>query len=269
MRQETHPDIFLEQAAVMVIPVDEDAYPLLENRARGVLRRFSPDMVIIELTEKKPFPHCQSLILGVLFQDQMKYVGILVQSRYQKHNHLAFIGELGGPIQDILEHDSIIPEFSWSEFQYTLPFPFELLDALADLGVLAREHLDRLLVCPDCFSLTTFRVGCPQCGSAKTAADRLIHHFACGYVGFVKEFETSEGLACPKCRSRHLVIGADYEYTGGAQRCNDCDWVGSQLKLVGHCMKCNARFPGREAALLDLFSFHAQRLDPLAFNASS
>ena len=253
---------------VVVIPVNEDNYPLTEKRTSGVLSHFSSDTLILELPGIEKFPACGSLIMGLLLPDETKrYAGVLIHNCHQLSDRITITGQLGGPIQEILEHDSITPEYCPTLFQYTLPYPFELLDALADLGALVRKCLDRILVCPECYSLVTFRIGCPHCGSSKTMSDRLVHHFACSYVGFLNEFETSEGFTCPKCRARYLVIGTDCEYTMGVQRCIDCSWAGSQLKLVSHCMHCNARFPGREATILDLISFHAQRFDPLALDS--
>ena len=100
------------------------------------------------------------------------------------------------------------------------------------------------------------------------AAVRLIHHFACAHVGPICDFETSEGLVCPKCRRRRLVVGSDFEYQAGASRCLDCHWSGSELEQVGQCLRCAFRFAGRQAQSLEMIGYHVHRLDPLAFIAA-
>ncbi len=122
-------------------------------------------------------------------------------------------------------------------------------------GTLAPKLLDRALVCPRCESLPSFRHGCPCCGSGRVEQESLIHHFACAYVGRVEDFETADGIACAKCRARHLTVGADFEYQRGPLRCLDCQWSPRELELVGHCLRCGFRFPANQALVKDLMAY--------------
>lgn len=254
---------------ILAIPVDGNGYPLNEGRSNGVLRQVPPATLVLELIAGAGFPKCNSLIIGLSAPDNTtRYASLVVSERRdQQAARITIIGHLGGPVQDILERDLIIPEFCANSFQYTLPYPIELLDSLAEIGILTRKYMDTVLVCPECYSLSTFRPGCPQCGSSLATVDRLIHHFSCGYMGFTSEFETPTGLVCPKCRMHHLAIGADFEYTAGAYRCSECGWTASQLRLIGHCLRCDSRYPGREATTINLVCFHAQRFDPMAIHS--
>jgi hypothetical protein len=91
----------------------------------------------------------------------------------------------------------------------------------------------------------------------------MIHHFACAHVGPVADFETPQGLVCPKCRTRHIIVGADFEYLTGQYRCLDCGTSDTELEAIGHCLRCGLRFPGYQSAIHEIKAFHARRLDPL------
>jgi hypothetical protein len=107
-------------------------------------------------------------------------------------------------------------------------------------------------------------MGCASCGSARVQSERLIHHFACAHVGHAEDFDGPRGLACPKCRTRTLVVGADYEFQPGPFRCLDCHWSDTELCLVGQCLRCQFRSPGEQAHELELKGYHVDRMDLLA-----
>ena len=129
------------------------------------------------------------------------------------------------------------------------------LEEGAKQGMLSSKLLDRALVCPRCESLPSFRHGCPCCGSGRVEQELLIHHFACAHVGRVEDFETPDGIACTKCRAKHLMVGADFEYQRGPLRCLDCQWSPRELELVGHCLRCGFRFPAQQALVKDLMAY--------------
>src|SRR5262249_29328265 len=111
-------------------------------------------------------------------------------------------GRFEGAAHELLQPKNLTPTFSPSELAFVLPRPAALLEQWVELGVLARIAWDRVQVCPRCQGLPSFRVGCQACGSARLAADQLIHHFACAHVGFVADFTKGDQLICPKCRTR-------------------------------------------------------------------
>ena len=75
--------------------------------------------------------------------------------------------------------------------------------------------LDKILVCPCCEGVPTFRQGCGCCGSAMTAPDVLIHHYACAHIASEAQFRKGDDLVCPKCRQTNLVAGSDFEAVAG------------------------------------------------------
>lgn len=119
--------------------------------------------------------------------------------------------------------------------------------------------LDKIIVCPDCESIPTFRQGCGACGSAWTEQEVLIHHYACAYVGPEQEFLTQDGMVCPKCRLRDMVTGADFEQIKGCLRCTDCDAIFAESKMIGHCLSCQLRFDAADGKRISLYGYKVGR----------
>lgn len=119
--------------------------------------------------------------------------------------------------------------------------------------------LDKVIVCPECEAIPTFRPGCGACGSAWTEQEVLIHHYACAHVGPEQEFITSDGLVCPKCRLRDLVAGSDFEQIKGCQRCTDCEAIFTEANMIGHCLSCEHRFAATEGKVKAIHGYEVGR----------
>ncbi|MEZ6124969.1 MAG: hypothetical protein R3C49_17630 [Planctomycetaceae bacterium] len=122
-----------------------------------------------------------------------------------------------------------------------------------------RISLDRVIVCPECDAVPTFRPGCGSCGSAWVEHEVLIHHYACAHVGPEAEFQTKDGLACPKCRLKNLITGSDFELIQGCLKCADCDALFAEPRMIAHCTNCQNRFPASEGRLKDLYGYQVGR----------
>ncbi|MBK7875118.1 MAG: hypothetical protein IPJ77_05110 [Planctomycetes bacterium] len=175
---------------------------------------------------------------------------------------------LRGTIEDLLDPARLEPVLDATTMRYRYGHAEELVAAWCELGVLVPELVDRVLVCPRCEALPTIRLGCRQCGSARIECERLIHHFACANVARASEYETAQGLVCPKCRARELVVNADYEYLSGPWDCRDCGYQCGERDPVCHCLVCAERFFSRDASELELVAYHAARMEPLALLAA-
>ena len=152
-----------------------------------------------------------------------------------------------------LPHGIKPPALDLSQLKFVPTLPTPQAEAARQRGALTEMLLDRVWVCPQCRALPSFRPACPCCGSGGVERDRMLHHFACAFVGSTGEFQVSdEGLACPKCCTQRLLVGTDCEYLDGPWRCTDCDWNTAELEIVGHCLKCGFRFPAQQAVLEDL-----------------
>lgn len=154
------------------------------------------------------------------------------------------------------------PALDLSQLKFVSTMSAAQIAAARQRGALSETLLDRVWVCPQCRALPSFRPGCPCCGSATVARDRMLHHFACAHVGSTAEFQVNdEGLACPKCCTQRLMVGTDCEYLDGPWRCSACDWNTAELEIVGHCLKCGFRFPSQQAVLEDLVGQQIARGD--------
>lgn len=115
--------------------------------------------------------------------------------------------------------------------------------------------VDRIIVCPECEAIPTFRPGCGACGSAFVEQEILIHHFACAHVGLETEFRGDSGLVCPKCRLTDLIAGSDFEQIMGCLRCSDCEAIMAEPKSLGHCLSCQNRFLAEDGKLVDVVGY--------------
>lgn len=165
--------------------------------------------------------------------------------------------------RDWLTHEALRPTFDARSMRYRELAGGARARAWAALGVLREVELDRVLVCPRCQALPTFRRGCRRCGSACLEDQRLIHHFPCAHVAPVEDFRLGERLVCPKCAARPLIVNADFEYLEGPSTCGACGAREGRTELVGHCFGCEQRFLARVAASVVLRGFDVDRLVPL------
>lgn len=141
-----------------------------------------------------------------------------------------------------------------NKFQYEVEIT-ELNKKVTE-GKLVKTLVDQVLVCPECLSIPTIRPGCPTCGSIHLKLDELIHHYRCGNVESVEYFiQPDKTLLCRKCKQEALVINKDYDVSIGLFRCEDCDWTGSSIKLIGHCTNCPTIFLVSEAYKQDLWEY--------------
>lgn len=173
-----------------------------------------------------------------------------------------------GTLEDLLDPARLEPVLDPATMRYRYGHAEEFVAAWCELGVLEPVVVDRVLVCPRCDALPTIRLGCRRCGSARVACEKLLHHFACANVARASEYETAHGLQCPKCRARELVVNADYEYLSGPWDCRDCGYECGERDPVCHCLVCAERFFSRDANELELVSYHAARMEPLALLAA-
>lgn len=252
-----------------MVPLLPDGSPDWEQRAPATSRDLSASGIGLEF--ETPMELSSSSVV-LLSQDAPGLPGAAgVEVCYQRHgvpDHLLLGGRFGGIGQDILEPANLTPVFRQESMEFALNLPEPVLRRWEEVGVLERRVVDRVLLCPRCQGLPTFRRGCRHCGSAFVTNDRLIHHFACAHVGFVGDFEVDGALVCPKCRTRQLVVGADFEHLTGPHRCLECQWSDTELEAVAQCLRCNLRFPGYQAHEQELRGYHVHRLDPLALLAA-
>ena len=170
-----------------------------------------------------------------------------------------------GYLHEVLAKEQIHPTLNTDEMQYVIPYPDAMLASLCRVGAASSVELDQILLCPNCHGVPTFRYGCSRCLSSNVNASRMIHHFACANVDFTEVFEVEDGLQCPKCRMRRMIVGSDYEYLDGPNMCYDCGQSNLEKIQIGHCLSCGNRFPAETAFEMNVQGYSVCRLDILAF----
>lgn len=248
---------------VQLVEVADDGGPA--RRGALALERVEcfGEHVLVEL-ESDEAPRADVVVGAFEWQEKRRWASFELRrlTALGGRRHEAELVLLRGP-SDFFREAALLPVFDPASMRYRRPELGERGRAWAELGVLREIELDRVLVCPRCHSLPTFRSACRRCGSAKIDGQRLIHHFPCAHVGFVKDFQLEGAMVCPKCGGNPLVVNSDFEYLDGPAKCGECGSGEADGELVGHCFGCGTRFLGRVAATHTLKGFHADRMDPL------
>jgi CheY-like chemotaxis protein len=260
---------YLLTRPIVAIPVLHGSEPDDARCVEGFTVDISTGGIGFEIAGLEHLP-TQLLVVGVEGDDeQMHFASVEASHVRPSHIGLRIGGRLITSGRHPLSDDNLLPSMDLTTYRFTTGLPAETLSRWASLGVLQPVLMDRVLACPQCQAIATFRNGCQACGSIQLSSCQLIHHFACAYVGHVQDFECDREIVCPKCRTRALVVGADYEYLNGPYTCLECDWTDTQLELVGQCLRCHYRFPAHQSFEDELIGYHVNRLDPLAFIRSS
>lgn len=230
----------------------------------GFLKELSEDGLEFELHSTPPLVR-STFVVGVECPDGVtRYAGVAVRHRSESANGIRFGASFDGIADSLLQERSRKPFLDEKVFQYRLPFPAAVYESWETAGILKRSVLDRVMLCPRCRSVPTFRFACRNCRSARLDHSLLIHHFPCAFVAPSTDFERGEELVCPKCLTKKLVAGTDFEFMPGEFTCRGCGWKDQDLEQTGHCLNCETRFAAHQAAEEELVGYDAQRLDPLA-----
>ncbi len=171
---------------------------------------------------------------------------------------------------EVLSPAKLMPRIDPVHLRFHHGLAPDLLDQWESIGIIRRYLVDRILTCPECHSIPTWRKGCSQCGSARFESAQMIHHFACAHVGPAESFHAGDaGINCPKCRSNMLIAGTDFQYSSGPMQCLDCHKSGCQPTLCCMCHCCMQRFTPDDALEHEVHGYHFDRLDLLDLVAAS
>ena len=141
----------------------------------------------------------------------------------------------------------------------------DLLEDMADLGLLRRELHNQIHLCPRCRRCAiNFRESCPQCEGIDLRTERLISHFHCAYIGLESEFTHGAKLICPKCHRRLYQVGRDFERPHETYACGTCEYLFEEPNLEGQCLACEHLFTTREMLTSKVFRYRPSELAPRA-----
>ena len=135
-----------------------------------------------------------------------------------------------------------------------------LTDAVSE-GYLTNTFIDRVHLCPDCFSVYhNIRELCPSCTSAQLKEENIMHHFVCAYVGPESDFMVDGSLVCPKCKKVCRHIGVDYDKPSVAYECQDCKEFFQEPIMEAFCMNCKSHNKLDDLLPYDVHSFKLTQL---------
>ena len=245
------------------IPVDADDGPLSATGFDGILTELNEERAVLNLDAGDL--ESNRMVLGLEgARGKLVFATFIVDRQVAVDGVLRVEGRFAKGRMDVLEREKLIPRYNHATQAFELGLDEDTIHRWVEVGVLKPKLLDRVLLCPKCSCLVSFRQGCAECGSGRTTTSRMLHHFACAHVGPQEDFEGENGLACPKCLTKNLVVGADYEFFDGVSNCLDCSWNGTELSFVGSCLACSLRMPVHLARIHELMAYDVDRLDTLA-----
>ncbi len=251
----------LQRQPCTIVPLLNDALPLYHRRIAGQLQPIKPPHVRIECPANGSPSPGMSLAVGVLEDEQQRFVAVVVEDVKPLDDHLVSIqGRIGGALNRILECAILLPRLNLESLRFEYDVNSRVLKRLAELGVLERIIVDRVHVCPECEGLPVYRSVCHACHSSNVSRDELIHHYACAHVAPVRAFDRGNVVRCPKCQLGPLIVSADFEYLPGLYTCLDCRRVGTQLEGRARCMRCQHDFAFADSPAHDLVGFRPSRL---------
>ena len=254
---------------VLTHPVD--AIPILPNGAPNEAERAVAMLldlskagvaILVQKTSRLPAHHW---VLGVEVEPgAFEYLYVELANTEEMSDGLRLGFKFITPENDLLLSENLTPRLNPNTYRFEYRLRESVIEKWLNLDVI-RSHLwSRIKVCPSCSAMVVASLGCQQCGAPHIDTVEMIHHFACAYISFAHEFEKDSDIVCPKCKTRSLVVGADYETLDGPYVCQVCKHKGTEKIDVGNCLQCKTRFPLEKAANFDLYAYDVERLDILA-----
>jgi len=235
--------------AVAVIPVDPDGLPVPEQQRAGTAELFAPERILLTTDT---LPDVSALVVGVRRdRKRPQYFGMDVLARSVNPDGRVLIqGQVGGLADALLQPKNLTPRFHFDTMTFTFGFAPAVLHGWEELGVLESVVIDRLLLCPRCHGLPTFRQGCRRCGSGRVIPFALSDHNGLGQADtpvFIQQpppptpdngIACRDGYLCQECHSRDVELGS-----------------------VNQCLHCAHRFTAQDAYEMVLRGYRAQRFD--------
>lgn len=153
------------------------------------------------------------------------------------------------------------PVFENSRYRYPVVEQFVendvigVLEGLSGLGLLEKQLLDSVMVCPACESHShMLKPVCPTCSSGRLMKGNVIEHMLCGYVDFEQEFY-SRGFKCIKCDKEMKTLGVDYRRAGVFFKCISCGRVTAVPVRRYICTECDRANIEEELTLKPYFRY--------------
>jgi hypothetical protein len=241
---------------VVGIPVDPDGLPVLGQRCEGTALLLGPDRVLLRLAER---PEAAALIVGVQTANgPPQYFGMDVRALGPSRDGATLVhGQVGGLADALLQPKNLTPRFHFDSMTFTFGFSPRVLHHWEEAGVLSSVVIDRLLLCPHCHGLPTFRHGCRYCGSGRVVSVAAVN----GNGHPDAEAEASLLIQVDEEGQPGHVVAPIAVAHPPAYHCQDCHRSDTQLTPIHQCLHCERRFAAQEGFEMVLRGYRAQRLD--------
>lgn len=152
----------------------------------------------------------------------------------------------------------------------------QVLESLANEGVLDRYFFDKLLSCVKCGSLNIrISTHCKKCNSANISKAMMLQHEVCGYIGPEDMYRTATGLVCPKCREEAIFVNPEHaspkisnnsdhrapialntlNVYSTLYRCSECNELFDETVERWHCLNCQSRFQKDQVGEVVIYSY--------------
>lgn len=210
-------------------------------------------------------PFIEELVDGSIFSlDQVKLVTPSVQKIFLKTNDIKINSTLSYEATVIVKmisflysrgRNELIPlPYNKSGIGFTYPIlsvnfeykeehkTLDILELAEKEGLIYAEFNDKTHLCGQCHTgYLSYREVCPKCNSANSESQDIIHHFSCGFVGPLSDFqnEIDDALNCPKCNRTLRHIGVDYDKPSVLHECFNCAHKFQDFNVNARCMTCD------------------------------
>lgn len=209
--------------------------------------------------------YIEKLTDGSIFSlDQVKLLTPILQEIFVRTNDLTINSTLSFEAQIIVKMLAYMYSRDWKELKpmvhpysaigFVYPMisinfdhkeeyrTLDILELAEQEGVIYGEFHDRTHLCSQCRTgFLAYREVCPKCGSANSYSQDIIHHFRCGFVGPISDFqnEIDDQLNCPKCNKTLRHIGVDYDKPSVLHECYNCAHKFQDFNVNVRCMTCS------------------------------
>ena len=231
-----------EQSPVIVPPLDRDAKK--QPTAPFIINTQVQQVTSAPRVQAQP---AQQEAEGAVLEDPrvIKLVDALVSGKLPDINPVVDFGYKNG-----YAYPSVSSMLDTSEVE-----TINILESLANSGILIRETYEKFYVDPDgLFQLVPIE-RCPRCDSSNIVKGQLVEHFSCGYVGLDRDFKQESRYVCPKCRKDLRLIGTDYRNVGIHYRCQDCSEVFTVPVVKWRNMKTRKIWTSEELKEVEAYSY--------------
>ena len=134
----------------------------------------------------------------------------------------------------------------------------DMLQDLANQGVLEPKFIDRVLTCPDCSSPEVYsKYACPKCDSFNVDYTKLLEHMKCGFFGSKDKFMKGSSLVCPRCQVKFVeeFKAIAFREIGCCYQCEKCGHRFDKPEVIHICQQCKRSFTHREAKYVKIYAY--------------